>query len=86
MRQRRNVHLFGYIKVEVRSRSPKLWGWTLHRDGTGTVAGRSEILFDYAEDAWLDGQRALAGAVGELSHDPAADEADEAEPAYERSV
>lgn len=74
MRQKHDMHLFGYVKVEVRSRSPKLWGWTLHRDGTGTVARRSEKLFAYAEDAWLDGQRALAEAASELGTDPIVDE------------
>jgi len=36
----------------------------------GGAAGRAT----YAEDAWLDGQHALAGAAGGLGDDPVADE------------
>lgn len=62
---------FGYVKVGVRSRSPKLWGWSLHHESTGDVVQRSEATFPYSEDAWLDGQRALAEAGSKLGAKPA---------------
>lgn len=52
--------VFGYVKVEVRSRSPKLWGWNIHRSASDNVVQRSERLFGYAEDAWKEGQRLLS--------------------------
>jgi hypothetical protein len=50
----------GHVKVELRSRSPRLWGWNVRLDGSDTIVERSDILFSYAEDAWREGQRALA--------------------------
>ena len=50
-----------FVKVEVRSRSPKLWGWAMYRvDGEAQVA-RSERLFHFAEDAWKAGRIAAGG-------------------------
>jgi hypothetical protein len=51
-----DVSVFGYVKVEVRSRAPKLWG----RSASDNVIQQSETLFGYAEDAWKEGQRLLS--------------------------
>jgi hypothetical protein len=50
----------GHVKVELRSRSPKLWGWNVRMDGSDAIVERSEVLFSHAEDAWREGNRALA--------------------------
>jgi hypothetical protein len=55
-----DVSVFGYVKVEVRSRAPKLWGWNIHRTASDNVIQQSETLFGYAEDAWKEGQRLLS--------------------------
>lgn len=55
-----DVSVFGYVKVEVRSRSPKLWGWNIHRSASDNIIQQSETLFGYAEDAWKEGQRLLS--------------------------
>jgi hypothetical protein len=55
----------GHVKVEVRSRSPKLWGWDVCLDGSGTVVERSEALFRHAEDAWREGREMLASLEDE---------------------
>jgi hypothetical protein len=55
-----DTSVFGYVKVEVRSRSPKLWGWNIHRTASDNVIQQSETLFGYAEDAWKEGQRLLS--------------------------
>jgi hypothetical protein len=49
-----------YVKVELRSRSPRLWGWSLHRDGSDTLIRRSEGPYGCAEAAWKAGQAARA--------------------------
>jgi hypothetical protein len=55
------------VKVVVRSRSPKLWGWELYREGDdATPVARSVDVFPHAEDAWKAGQIALAGFRFEL--------------------
>ena len=48
-----------YVKVEPRSRSPKLWGWEIRRAGSDALYQRSETLFRSADDAWREGQRLL---------------------------
>jgi len=50
---------FGHVKVRLRSRSPKLWGWAVHRDGSDLAIEQSEALFPYSEDAWKAGQNVL---------------------------
>ena len=50
----------GFVKVELRSRSPKLWGWTLYCEVSERVLDRSAGTYRYAEDAWTAGQVALA--------------------------
>jgi hypothetical protein len=55
-----DVSVFGYVKVEVRSRSPKLWGWNIHRSASDNIIQQSETLFGYAEDVWKEGQRLLS--------------------------
>ena len=59
---------FGHVKVALRSRSPKLWGWAVHRDGSDLAVEKSETLFPHAEDAWKAGQRVLASL--EAKHPP----------------
>jgi hypothetical protein len=48
-----------YVKVEVRSRLPKAWGWSIHREANGIIIEHSSELFRYAEDALTAGQAAL---------------------------
>lgn len=60
MNSRRGFAL-SYVKVEMRSRSPRLWGWNLHRAGSDNIVKRSEAAYGCAEDAWKAGQAAFAG-------------------------
>ncbi len=60
MQTKRKAFPAGYVKVSVRSRSPKLWGWEVYRDRDDTVVERSANLFRCAEDAWKAGQIALS--------------------------
>ena len=55
-----SVNFSIYAKIELRSRSPRMWGWSIRRDGSDVVVQRSPDLFRYAEDAWTEGQRVLA--------------------------
>lgn len=50
----------GFVKVELRSRSPKLWSWTMYCEVSDRVLNRSAGTFRYSEDAWKAGQVALA--------------------------
>lgn len=50
----------GYVKVELRSCSPRLWGWDLYRTSSDAIVQRSEGCFRSSEDAWTAGQIALA--------------------------
>ena len=45
-----------YVKVERRSRAPRLWEWSLRRDGSDDVLRRSEAAYGCAEDAWKAGR------------------------------
>lgn len=49
----------GYVKVEMRSRLPKTWGWSILREANGIVLQHSDENFRYAEDAWQAGQAML---------------------------
>lgn len=60
MQSRRGFAL-SYVKVEIRSRSPRLWGWSLYRDGNDNLIQRSDAAYGCAEDAWTAGRFALAG-------------------------
>jgi hypothetical protein len=60
----------GFVKVELRSRSPRLWGWSLYREGNDTAVERSGALFRHAEDAWKAGQAALAHLEPTRRHAP----------------
>jgi hypothetical protein len=60
MRQHRDRKFFGYVKVELRSRSPRLWAWSIHRDTTDLVLVTSDCPFFHAEDAWSAGSYVLA--------------------------
>jgi hypothetical protein len=52
---------FGYVKVELVSRSPRKWGWSIHSDGAEIcAAAMSDTAFGSAEDAWREGRRTLA--------------------------
>ena len=59
MRQGRRCHFFGYVKVELRSRSPRQWGWSIYRDTADSVVVRSDCRFICAEDAWRAGRETL---------------------------
>lgn len=48
--------VLGFVKVHLRSRSPRLWGWEVCREGTGIAVRSSEDLFRCAEDAWRAGR------------------------------
>ena len=65
MRSKSIANLYMHVKVEVRSRSPILWGWNVQRDGSGVVVQKSERLFSYSEDAWREGQQVLAGMASD---------------------
>jgi hypothetical protein len=52
--------IYSYVKVEVRTHSPKLWGWAIRRTATDNIVAQSDMLFRYSEDAWTDGQRRLS--------------------------
>jgi hypothetical protein len=52
-------YIAGYVKVEIRSRLPKTWSWSIHREANGIVIEHSNDAFKYAEDAWKAGQVAL---------------------------
>ena len=56
----RHGYAVSYVKVEIHSRSPRLWGWTLRRDGSDNLLRRSEGGYGYAEDAWKAGRLAHA--------------------------
>jgi hypothetical protein len=57
MRRERGRFVPGYLlKVEVRSRAPKLWGWALCNDERGLIVKQSADLFRHADDAWRAGQ------------------------------
>ena len=60
---RRDVFL-GYVKVEIRTRSPRVWGWTIYRNGSDTLVAQDQGGFAHAEDAWREGQRMLQGLEG----------------------
>ena len=49
--QSRHGYTVSYVKVEIHSRSPRLWGWTLRRDGSDNLLRRSEGGYGCAEDA-----------------------------------
>lgn len=56
-----NRPIFGlYVRIDVRVRSPKRWGWSIHREGTDVTVATSDLLFSHADDAWKAGQVALA--------------------------
>ncbi len=56
----RHGYAVSYVKVELHSRSPRLWGWTLRRDGSDNLLRRSEGGYGCAEDAWKAGRLAHA--------------------------
>ncbi|MGK7871078.1 hypothetical protein [Falsiroseomonas sp. E2-1-a20] len=57
--QAREPLIAGYVKVEIRSRLPKTWGWSILRDANGVVLRHSDEPFKCAEDAWQAGQAVL---------------------------
>ena len=52
----RHGYAVSYVKVELHSRSPRLWGWSLRRDGSDNLLRRSEGGYGCAEDAWKAGR------------------------------
>jgi hypothetical protein len=50
MRSAVDVSVFGYVKVEVRSRAPKLWGWNIHRSASDNVIQQSECPSENSSD------------------------------------
>lgn len=69
MDNRRREMFLGYVKVELRTRSPRLWGWTIYRNGSDAVVRHSAKEFAHAEDAWRDGQRVLEGFEANRAND-----------------
>ena len=59
MQPRRGFAL-SYVRVEIRSRAPRLWGWSLRRIGSDDLLQRSEGGYGCAEDAWKAGRLAHA--------------------------
>jgi hypothetical protein len=56
---------FGYVKVELVSRSPRLWSWRVESDlADGVPAARSSRAYRCAEDAWHDGRKELIALEG----------------------
>jgi hypothetical protein len=51
--------ILAYVKVEVRSRSRKPWGWSLYQDSNNILPEKSAELYQCAVDAWQAGQIAL---------------------------
>ena len=61
MQPRSRPKFFGYVKVELVSRSPRQWGWSIHSDSVEScAAAMSDKPFKSAEDAWREGRRVLA--------------------------
>ena len=56
----RHGYAVSYVKVEIHSRSPRQWGWSLRRDGSDNLLRRSEGGYGCAEDAWKAGRLAHA--------------------------
>ncbi|MDO9714296.1 hypothetical protein [Paracraurococcus lichenis] len=50
---------FGYVKVELLSRSSRRWRWRVCKEGSDFVVLASEPIFANAEDAWSVGRKAL---------------------------
>jgi len=60
----RGLFVPGYLlRVEVRSRAPKLSGWALCNDERGLVVRQSADLFRHADDAWRAGQAELGSVA-----------------------
>jgi hypothetical protein len=59
MQHKRQSTLPAFLKVDMRSRSPRLWSWSIHHDAVDMVLMRSDERFRCAEDAWEAGQAAL---------------------------
>lgn len=57
--QAREPFVAGYLRVEIRSRLPKTWGWFSLREANGIVIQHCNDPFKYAEDAWKAGQAVL---------------------------
>ena len=72
----RRGYALSYVKVDIHSRSPRLWGWALHRAGSDNLLRRSEAAYGGAEDAWKAGPAAHAdfGAAAPRSPVPAEEE------------
>src|SRR5918997_115285 len=68
-----------YVKVEIHSRSPRLWGWTLRRDGSDNLLQRSEGGYGCAEDAWKAGRLGRVRREGEARGPPLTAEDEPAE-------
>ena len=77
----RHGYPVSYVKVEIRSRSPRLWGWSLRRDGSDNLLRRSDGGYGCAEDAWTAGRLAHARYEAEALRSliPAEDEPAEEE-------
>lgn len=56
----RRPAFFGYVKVELLSRSPRRWGWKVCKEDCDLVVLASEPIFVSAEDAWRVANKALA--------------------------
>ncbi len=59
MSKHRPCKFYGYVKVDLRSTSPRRWSWTVRRDGSDVVVFSSDAPFAHAEDAWAAGNKVL---------------------------
>ena len=60
VREKRISSFDGYIKVELASRHPRRWAWSIYNDGAVLPLAMSETPYFCAEDAWAAGRRAIA--------------------------
>lgn len=59
MQAERHKRFNGYVKIELKGRSPRRWIWTIYRIESETLALRASAGFTCAEEAWQAGQLAL---------------------------
>ena len=70
MSKYRSCKFYGYVKVDLRSTSPRRWSWSVRRDGSDVVVFSSDAPFAHAEDAWSAGQRVLTSSETGALVDP----------------
>ena len=66
MRLAARPKVLGYVKVELVSRSPRRWGWSVRSEAAESILAEGGERADAcAESAWRDGQVALAALEAE---------------------